>query len=88
MHSNGRVCQNAKVTKCRGVREGKMESNDFLHFVLLCFVVPSVFNPDPPAKFPPFPIFLSITHNRSPIPSRFAGSASDFQRHKEEGKLG
>jgi hypothetical protein len=37
------------------VREGKMESNDFLHFVLfVSFVVPSVFNPDPPAKFPPF----------------------------------
>jgi hypothetical protein len=29
-----------------------MEPNYFLHFV--CFVVPSVFNPDPPAKFPPF----------------------------------
>jgi hypothetical protein len=47
--------KNAKVTKCRGVREGKMESNYFIHFVLfVCFVVPSVFNPGPPAKFPPF----------------------------------
>ena len=32
-----------------------MESNYFIHFVLfVCFVVPSVFNPGPPAKFPPF----------------------------------
>ncbi|MFZ0615378.1 MAG: hypothetical protein WAN16_02885, partial [Chthoniobacterales bacterium] len=52
---NGRALQNAKVTKCRGVREEKLESNDFLHFVLfVCFVVPLVFNPDPPAKFLPF----------------------------------
>ena len=58
MHSNGRVCQNAKVTKCRGVREGKMESNDSIHFVLLvCFVVPSVFHPGPLTKFP---FFLSL----------------------------
>jgi len=30
-----------------------MESNDSIHFVLLvCFVVPSVFHPGPPTKFP------------------------------------
>ncbi|MFZ0615017.1 MAG: hypothetical protein WAN16_01015, partial [Chthoniobacterales bacterium] len=42
------------------VREEKLESNDFLHFVLfVCFVVPSVFNPDPPANFPPFLFLLA-----------------------------
>jgi len=37
-----------------------MESKDFIHFVLfVCFVVPSVFNPGPPAKFPPLLILLA-----------------------------
>jgi hypothetical protein len=37
-----------------------MEYNDFLHFVhFVSFVVPSVFNPGPPAKFPPFLFLLA-----------------------------
>jgi hypothetical protein len=36
-----------------------MESNDSIHFVLLvCFLVPSVFNPGPPTKLPLFLILL------------------------------